>query len=157
MYQRSGIIIAAVLLTACSTVSTDRQPAPPANAARTASPAVSSASSTDAYKRDIARQITALHQQQVYAEQPQALLRAVIVLRYAIDADGKLIKAEILRSNKDQFAEKTALASLRNSAPFPVPQAKLLRGGKLEASETWLFNDDGRFQIRSIALPQRGE
>jgi protein TonB len=30
----------------------------------------------------------------------------------------------------------------------------LLRHGRLEISETWLFNNDGRFQLRTIAQPQ---
>jgi protein TonB len=30
----------------------------------------------------------------------------------------------------------------------------LLRQGRLEILESWLFNADGRFQLRSIAEPQ---
>jgi protein TonB len=71
--------------------------------------------------------------------------------------DGRLLKADIVRSNQDKVAENTALASLHNSAPFPSPNPRLLKGGRFDASETWLFDDDGRFQLRSIALPQAAE
>lgn len=117
--------------------------------------AASASRSVDAYKAEVAHRITHLHRQQVYSENPQPLLRSVVVVRYSVNADGTLINAQIQRSNKDHETEKTALASLKNSAPFPKPHPQLLRSGRLEVSETWLFNDDGRFQIRSIALPQR--
>ncbi|MBY0571225.1 MAG: TonB family protein [Burkholderiaceae bacterium] len=118
-------------------------------------PAASASRTVEAYKAEVAHRISHLHRQQVYSENPQPLLRSVVVVRYSVNADGSLINAQIQRSNKDHETEKTALASLKNSAPFPKPHPQLLRSGRLEVSETWLFNDDGRFQIRSIALPQR--
>ena len=59
-----------------------------------------------------------------------------------------------MRANRDRETEATALASLRNSAPFPKPASHLLHRGQLDVSETWLFNNDGRFQLRSIAEAQ---
>jgi len=46
---------------------------------------------------------------------------------------------------------------LRSTAPFPKPPAALLSGGRVELSETWLFNNNGRFQLRTIAQPQKNE
>lgn len=112
------------------------------------------ASTVDSYKRDIAQRIAQHNSAKVYSGRPQALLRSVVVLRYVVDAQGNLVKSEILRSNHDRETEATALASLRNSAPFPQPATHLLRHGRLEISETWLFNNDGRFQLRTIAEPQ---
>lgn len=120
-------------------------------------PAPSQAGSIDAYKREVAQRVYASFPSYVYHEQPQPLLRAVIVLRYGINADGSLSRVELLRGNGDRFAEQRAMQSLRQAAPFAKPPAKLIRGARLELSETWLFNDDGRFQVRSIALPQRAE
>ena len=111
----------------------------------------------DAYKRNVAQQISSAYRQYVYPDNPQAMLRAVIVVHYILDAEGRLLKSEIVRSNSDHYAENLALQSLRKSAPFPRPQRILLSAGRLDVSETWLFNDDGRFQLRSIALPQRSE
>lgn len=117
----------------------------------------STATTTDGYKQDLARRIAQVNSTSVYVERPQALLRAVIVIKYVVDRDGNLVKSEILRSNRDRHAETSALGSLKNTAPFPKPPAALLQGGRIELSESWLFNNDGRFQLRSVALAQMGE
>ena len=111
----------------------------------------------NAYKRDLAVRISQSNLNSIYTGRPQALLRSVIVLKYVINADGKLLRIDIVRSNHDKTTENTAFSSLRNSVPFPKPVAHLLSNGKLEIIETWLFNDDGRFQLRTIALPQMDE
>lgn len=112
------------------------------------------AAATDAYKKALAQKIAQSSPGRMYAEQPQALLRSVVVLEFTVDRDGKLVKSAVRRSNKDRETEAVALASLRAAAPLPKPPAGLLTGGRLELHETWLFNDDGRFQIRSTAHPQ---
>lgn len=109
------------------------------------------------YKRDLALRISQRNLNSIYTGRPQALLRSVIVLKYVINADGKLLRSEIIRSNHDKVTENTALSSISNAAPFPKPVAHLLSNGKLEITETWLFNNDGRFQLRTIALPQMDE
>jgi protein TonB len=117
----------------------------------------SNASSLNAYKVDVAQRISSANAGRVYQGRPQALLRAVIVLKYQVDGNGNLVRTEIFRSNGDRAAESTALASLQNSQPLPRPASHLLHRGRVEANETWLFNDDGRFQLRSIAQAQMGE
>lgn len=114
----------------------------------------STADSIDEYKRELGRRIQQVNSTKVYVVRPQALLRSVIVIRFVVDAEGGLVRSEIQRSNRDKQTEATAIASLRNTAPFPKPPPALLRGGKLELSESWLFNNDGRFQVRSLALKQ---
>lgn len=114
----------------------------------------STAASVDEYKRELGRRIQQVNSTKVYVVQPQALLRSVIVMRFVIDANGGLVRSEIIRTNHDRQTEATAVASLRNTAPFPKPPPALLRGGKLEMSESWLFNNDGKFQVRSLALQQ---
>ncbi|GAB3542812.1 hypothetical protein GCM10027343_15370 [Noviherbaspirillum agri] len=115
---------------------------------------LSSAKSLDDYKRELALRISSVNSKKVYPGRPQALLRSVVVLRYSIDEGGNLVRSEIMRSNRDSETESIALASLRSAAPFPRPASHLVRGGRLEVSETWLFNNDGRFQLRTIAQPQ---
>lgn len=107
-----------------------------------------------AYKQDIAARISRRHSAQVYPGQPQALLRAVVVVRFVVDAQGQLVHSEIVRTNHDKTADITALTTLRTAAPFPRPATALLHHGRLELTETWLFNNDGRFQIRSVAQQQ---
>ncbi|MBC7413798.1 MAG: hypothetical protein H7327_02560 [Herminiimonas sp.] len=123
----------------------------------TTSDGTSTSRSVDGYKRDIALRITEVNSTKVYPGQPQALLRSIIVVKFSVDGGGKLLRSEIVRTNHDSATEATALASLRNTAPFPRPASGLLRNGRLEMSETWLFNNDGRFQIRSVAQPQKDE
>jgi protein TonB len=119
--------------------------------------AASIAASMALYKAAVARKISDAGSTQVYDMQPQALLRSVVVVRMVIDKNGKLISSVIQRSNRDPVTEAAALASLRKAAPLPKPPAALLTKGRLELMETWLFNDDGRFQIRSIAQAQKSE
>ncbi|MDP9107624.1 MAG: TonB C-terminal domain-containing protein [Pseudomonadota bacterium] len=117
----------------------------------------STARTLTGYKEEIARRISETNSTKVYVGQPQALLRAVVVLKYSIDAAGRLLSVGLVRGNHDPATESAALASVRSSAPFPKPSASLLHNGRVDISETWLFNNDGRFQIRSIAQPQSGE
>ncbi|MBI3283582.1 MAG: hypothetical protein HYZ65_01845 [Burkholderiales bacterium] len=153
------ILIASCLVAACSSP----MPEAPKSKAEARKPPpeekvqLSTAQSLSSYQRELAQHISQANAGKVYAERPQALLRAVIVLKYLLNADGKLLHTEIVRSNHNKGAETTALSSLNNAAPFVRPPAHLLRNGKLELFETWLFNDDGRFQLRTIALPQQAE
>jgi periplasmic protein TonB len=110
--------------------------------------------SYDGYKRDLAVKISETNASKVYPGRPQALLRSVIVVKYVVDSRGNLVRSEVMRTNKDREAESIALATLRQSAPFPKPASHLLSHGRIEISETWLFNNDGRFQLRTIAQPQ---
>lgn len=112
------------------------------------------ADSIDGYKRVLAERIAATNSVRIYTGRPQALLRSVIVVKYQVDAGGKLLRSEIMRSNRDRATEAVALSSLKAAAPFPKPASHLLRKGKVEIMESWLFNSDGRFQLRSIAQIQ---
>src|SRR5450830_1844203 len=112
---------AAVLMTGCSGMLPGTGPA----AITTTTPdATSTASTLDDYKRALAQRIAAVNSTQIYVGRPQALLRAVIVVKYFVDADGKLLRTEIIRSNKDRRAEASALSTLRRAAPFPKPDSK---------------------------------
>lgn len=158
------ILLAASALVGCGTSSGDRPSsaaaakpptkATPVDKVETTSDATSTASTLEGYKRDLAQRISQTNSSKIYEGRPQALLRSVIVLKYVVDSRGNLVRSEILRSNRDNQTESIALASLRSTAPFPKPMPHLLRHGRLEISETWLFNNDGRFQLRTIAQPQ---
>ena len=117
----------------------------------------STARTLQQYKEELAHRISETNSTKVYPGRPQALLRAVVVIKFSVDAGGKLLRSEIVRGNRDSATEFTALSSLRATAPFPKPAPGLLRNGRVEISETFLFNRDGRYQIRSIAQPQLGE
>lgn len=153
------------ILAACSTSPNEPPPATPATppapkASAVETPRTSTATATsnaatlDAYKQDLALRISQINAAKVHTERPQALLRSVVVVKYVVDAEGNLVRSEILRSNRDRETETIALASLRNAAPFPKPGKHLVRRGQVELAETWLFNNDGRFQLRTVAQPQ---
>lgn len=137
---------------------TQADPAPPAPApaqrAETARHAKSTASTLDGYKQDLAQRISQTNSAKVYTGRPQALLRSVVVVKYQVDSNGNLVRSDILRSNRDRETETTALSALKNTAPFPKPPSHLMRQGRVDIMESWLFNNDGRFQLRTIAQPQ---
>jgi protein TonB len=76
-----------------------------------------------------------------------------VVLEFAIDANGTIRGIRTLRTPDDELAA-VAMRSVRAAAPLPAPPPELLRRGQIDVVETWLFRDDGRFQVRSLAAPQ---
>lgn len=90
----------------------------------------------------------------VHDRQPQPLLRAVVVLR--IRLHGEALRAEVMRYNDEQ-PEMLARAletvkRVRASDLPPEVRQRLTREGVIE---TWLFDRDGSFQVRTLAKPQR--
>ena len=151
-------LLALAALVGCASRNVDtgsaRTPAATARTDHGGNPREAAAANYDAYKRVLAVHISQANSVHVYSGRPQALLRSVVVLKYAVDARGNLVRSDIMRSNKDAETEATALSTLRKSAPFPQPAPHLLRRGQIDIIETWLFNNDGRFQLRTVAQPQ---
>ena len=88
---------------------------------------------------------------------PQPLLRAVVVLRVKLDAINRWT-AEVVRENDEQpELTRKALASVghlaRTMEMSTAASEQLHREGFLEV---WLFQNDGRFALKTLALPQRG-
>jgi hypothetical protein len=93
---------------------------------------------------------------QVHDEAPQALLRAVVVLRVKVNEQNQW-QAEVFRDNPDQ--PELTKAALDSVAQLPPPaglsdtaMAKLRNEGVIEA---WLFQTDGRFALKALAKPQK--
>lgn len=163
MKLKLGIPLMTVIFAGCSAPAHEPSPVvrvdpgtglAPTDGVETTRDATSTAFTLDGYKQDLANRISQVNSTKVYIDRPQALLRSVIVVKYQVDGNGNLVGSEIFRSNRDRETETTALASLRNTAPFPKPAPHLLRHGRVDIMESWLFNNDGRFQLRTIALPQ---
>ena len=90
-------------------------------------------------------------------EAPQPMLRAVVVLRVKLNALGRW-SAEVMRENDvEPGLTRKALASVEHLAramELSVPMAEQLhREGFVEV---WLFQNDGHFALKTLALPQRG-
>jgi protein TonB len=110
----------------------------------------------ESYKERVARHITQANAQLISSGHPQAMLRSVVVVAFEVDRTGRVRHASVYRTNGDDDVERTALATLRRASPLPAPPAALLtHAGEADLMEGWLFNDDGRFQLRSIAETQR--
>ncbi|KND56896.1 hypothetical protein BVER_04025 [Candidatus Burkholderia verschuerenii] len=86
---------------------------------------------------------------------PQAMLRSFVLVALTVDRNGRLVQSSVYRTNGDDEAEATALASLRRASPLPAPPARLLNGaGQIELFEGWMFNDNGQFQLQTSHSPQ---
>ncbi len=152
------LVIAALLATGCANRRQQQPESPPPPVAAPATQATpaptassSSAATLDAYKRENAARIYQTSAAQVYDGKPQALLRSVVVLSVTLDAAGNVAGLRTLRDNGDVETIRSAHDSVRNGVPYPRPPVGMLRGGRLEYSESWLFRDDGKFQLRSVA------
>ncbi|MFO1362270.1 MAG: TonB family protein [Burkholderiales bacterium] len=152
-------IVAALLAAACSQPAAP--PPEPAAPAHPAQPAPLSAAlklppprtPLDAYKRTVGQRILAANAAQTFEGKPPDILHAVVVLQFTVDRNGKVTALKTLRSRHPP-QERAAIASVRAAGALPAPPASLLRRGTLEIAETWLFRDDGKFQIRSLAEAQ---
>jgi periplasmic protein TonB len=165
--MRRAMLLAALLLAACGapTPPAPEKPAAPPPAPIAVAPAPPAPPQAavpklppprtplDAYKRDVAQRILSANSAQTFEGTPPEILQAVVVLQFTIERSGTLTGLKTLRSRHPP-QEKVALASVRAAAPFPAPPAALLRSSRVEVAETWLFRDDGKFQIRSLAEPQ---
>jgi protein TonB len=127
-----------------------RPPSPPTPSARLAplDPAL------EDWKRSAAQKVHAVNRAQLFEGRPEHLLRAVIVVEVTVDRDGKVARSKVLRSPGIASLDSMALASLKAASPLPAPPTRLVAKGPLVFSETWLVRKDGRFQLRSLALPQ---
>lgn len=113
------------------------------------------AGSLDGYRIQIAQHIHQHDRDQIFDGPPPNPLRSIVVIRYAVDAQGHLVRSQVMRSNGIAALERRALDSLRRASPLPMPAASLRsRQKNIELIETWLFDAQGRYQLRSLADPQ---
>ncbi len=115
------------------------------------------AQSAEQVKADFARAVYQHSAAKVHNERPQPLLRAVVVLRIKLNEQNQW-HAEVFRDNPDQ--PEMTRAAMESVAQLPVPvgltpqaQQMLRNEGLVEA---WLFQNDGRFALKTLAKPQRG-
>ena len=151
-----------VLLTFTSLYGCDTVRTVPAPVARIALPVTSpppapyiAASPTlDAYKTAVAHHVVAHNPAHTFTGRLPPMLPAIVVLNITVDRTGHITQVVVQRS-RDPDASKVALASMARSGVLPAPHALVARNmPSLTFSETFLFNDEYRFQLRSIAGPQ---
>jgi len=111
----------------------------------------------DDYKSQVARHVIEHNPEHNYSGTLPPLLPAIVVLRITVDRDGQVQDVFVQRS-RDPDASAIALASLRRSTPLPPPPRALPDGTDgLTFSETFLFADSDRFQLRSLSPLQASE
>ena len=130
------------------------RPQPDSGACGPARPGAPVVATAEGYKREVACRIHARNGSHLYEGAPPPVLRSIVVLSVRIDASGRPVRIGVLRSNGIRMLERRAIQSVRSAAPLPVPGSRILRKGSTDIVETWLFRDDGRFQVRSLAAVQ---
>jgi protein TonB len=124
-------------------------------AALTLSCALARASDLDDFRKDFAQAVYAGSPNLVHTRQPQALLRAVIVLNIKLSEDNRW-QTDVLRTNSTQPEMlQRAIETVERARVELVPddvRDELVRNG---ITETWLFDKDGSFQVKTLAKAQR--
>ena len=124
-----------------------KAPAAPAFAPRSPIPALT----MDGYKKEFALRIVNANPEVFHDPLPK-MLKSIIVVDVTIDRDGRLTKVFVTRSNGYKNLENIALNNVRRAAPYAAPVGLIRRGdNSVNFMETFLFRDDGRFQVRSLA------
>lgn len=170
-HMKSLLRIAFALVAAAGILAGCQSPAPPAAPAPTASPPPVVAAPAPArtygpvglaardpalerYKRAAAERIHEANRSLLFDGRPHHLLQAVIVVELTVDKQGNVARSKIVRSPGIATLNNVALSSLKSASPLPAPPTALVAKGPLTYSETWLFNNQSRFQLRTLALPQ---
>ncbi len=162
--RNSGVlacVLASALLLACTAQRTAPLTAVPAAIPQAAPAATEPAAAqkslswtVNGYKKDAALWISGVNKKSLFEGVPPPVLKSIVVLSISVDSEGRPTHVGILRSNGYTDLEKVAVQSVHRAAPLPQPNRLIMHHGGLEYTETWLFRDDGRFQIRSLAEPQ---
>jgi protein TonB len=153
----SAIVVAATLaacMTKPETPAIQPEVVPPGPAARPSvpspRPSPPRATTLDGYKVEVAKRIASTSPD-LFADPLPEVLKSIVVLDIAIGRDGVPQQVSVRRSNGFRQLEQRAEASVRKAAPFGAPAPEVLRGASsVRFLETFLFRDDGRFQIRSL-------
>ena len=109
-------------------------------------------STVNDYKTLAAEHILAANADQMFSGQIPPILRSIVVLNLSVDKDGTLTRAVVQRSRNERASALALGAVRRVGASFPKPLHLIGTGYRtLDYSETFLFNDDLLFQIRTLA------
>ena len=110
--------------------------------------------SVDAYKNEAAAHIVRHNGAHTFSGRLPPMLPAIVVLSITVDSQGRMTRVAVERS-RDAEASKVALASMQRTGTLPMPFNLATGPGRsLTFSETFLFNADYRFQLRTLAPVQ---
>lgn len=121
------------------------------NAPRSA-PQPSYAGTPRDYRRDGAQHLYNLNGHRIYKGKLPPMLYAVGVLETELDAKGRVVSTHWLRAPKHAPEVMTEIENaVRNAAPFPAPA----RLGRVTYTDTWLWDESGRFQLDTLTEGQQ--
>ncbi len=134
-------------------------PGPQASVAPDAAPSppgpIAPPRTLDGYKKAFSRRVAGASLD-VFEEPLPEVLKSIVVLDVTIDGSGRLVRVTVARSNHYRELENVALSSVRQAAPFAAPFGSVRRSdGSVNFLETFLFREDGRFQILSLVTPRQ--
>jgi len=165
--RRPGLALSALwaaLLAACSSTplpewhppATEGKAPPPDSGVSGATelPQPSQASTPRAYRQDAAAHLYRLNADRIYKGKLPPMLYAIGVLQVHIDRRGQVTGLHWMRA-PSQAPEVVAEIerTVRRAAPYPVPA----RLGQVVYTDTWLWDESGRFQLDTLTEGQRGE
>jgi len=113
------------------------------------------AANLEEFRRTFAEALHASSPELVHQRNPQPLLRAVVVLNIKLADDGRWV-TDVMRTNYQQpemlqRAQDTVARVRLEGVPDEL-RDELRRNG---FCETWLFDKDGSFQVKTLAKTQR--
>ncbi len=114
-------------------------------------PAVSSATTALAYRRDAATHLYAHNAARIYKGMLKPHLYAIGVLDVDIDRNGQVIGVSWRRAPRhapEVMAE--IIRTVRQAAPYPQP----VRMGRVTYTEVWLWDKSGQFQLDTLTEGQ---
>lgn len=154
--MRRMAMVALAGLAACAAPAPPAKPPPvpeaPAIVAAPAPvvPAAAPPVTLDDYKRRLAGRIVASSSKTFHEPLPHAM-KSIVVLHIRVDSRGLPLRIAVFRSNGYRNLEQRAVASVVDAVPLPPPPGALLDETRsLSFLETFLFRDDGLFQVRSL-------
>ena len=161
---RAGLLVILLLagLGGCSTVQTVASTVTGAigsvaeRITHRAAPSQPAPAGLDSYKTQVAQHVVQHNPEHIFSGTLPPLLPAIVVLEITVDREGQLENVAVQRS-RNPDAARVALDAMRRSTPLPRPQQLAQSTGKLTFSETFLFADRERYQLRSLAGPQATE
>lgn len=149
---KRAALVAAVLLTACSTPPPPEpiRPATPGSVARPAAALHSAGAvrSMNEMRLQAARRLVAANPNSTYTGTVPDMLLAVPVLEVELNSDGSVRHIEVLRYPRQaKDTVQLAIDAIHRAAPF----GDVSRASKpWKFTETFLFNEDRRFKPRTL-------
>jgi protein TonB len=108
--RRAALTLAVALAAAACTIT------PPDRPLLITPPAAVNSATLDQYRIAVARRILDRNPSYVLQGTLQPMLRSLVVVSFTVDRDGQVLQSAVYRTNGDDEAESTALATLRRAS-----------------------------------------